>query len=75
MEALIGAVFLDGGFAAAQDAIRGLYASLLEHMDPDTLGKDPKTQLQELLQARKIPLPQYVVVATKGAARAAQGRI
>jgi ribonuclease III len=32
------------------------------------MGKDPKTLLQELLQARKIPLPQYVVVATKGAA-------
>src|SRR5487761_2598804 len=68
VEALIGAVFLDGGFAAAQGVIRGLYASLLEHLDPQTLGKDPKTLLQELLQARKIPLPQYVVVATKGAA-------
>ena len=68
LEALIGAVFLDGGFAAAQGAIRGLYASLLEHLDPQTLGKDPKTLLQELLQARKIPLPQYAVVATKGAA-------
>lgn len=68
LEALIGAVFLDGGFAAAQGAIRGLYAYLLEHLDPQTLGKDPKTLLQELLQARKIPLPQYAVVATKGAA-------
>ena len=68
LEALIGAVFLDGGFAAAEDAIRSLYASLLEHLDPQTLGKDPKTLLQELLQARKIPLPQYAVVATKGAA-------
>jgi ribonuclease-3 len=68
LEALFGAVFLDGGFAAAQGAIRGLYASLLEHLDPQTLGKDPKTLLQELLQARKIPLPQYAVVATQGAA-------
>jgi len=65
---LFGAVFLDGGFAAAQGVIRGLYASLLEHLDPQILGKDPKTLLQELLQARKIPLPQYAVVATKGAA-------
>jgi len=68
LEALFGAVFLDGGFAAAQDVIRGQYAALLEHLDPQTLGKDPKTLLQELLQARKIPLPQYAVVATKGAA-------
>jgi ribonuclease-3 len=68
LEALLGAVFLDGGFAAAQGVIRGLYASLLEHMDPQTLGKDSKTLLQELLQARKIPLPQYAVVATQGAA-------
>ena len=68
LEALFGAVFLDGGFAAAQGVIHGLYASLLEHLDPQTLGKDPKTLLQELLQSRKIPLPQYAVVATQGAA-------
>jgi ribonuclease-3 len=68
VEALIGGVFLDGGFAAAQGVIRGLYAALLDRLDPQTLGKDPKTLLQELLQARKIPLPQYAVVATKGAA-------
>ena len=68
LEALIGAVFLDGGFAAAQGVIRGLYAALFERLDPQTLGKDPKTLLQELLQARKIPLPQYSVVATQGAA-------
>lgn len=75
LEALFGAVFLDGGFAAAQGVIRGVYASLLEHLDlqtlgkdPKTLGKDPKTLLQELLQAREIPLPQYAVVATQGAA-------
>jgi len=68
LEALFGAVFLDGGFAAVQGVIHGLYASLLEHLDPQTLGKDPKTLLQELLQARKIALPQYAVVATQGAA-------
>jgi len=68
LEALFGAVFLDGGFAAAQGVVRGRYASLLEHLDPETLGKDPKTLLQELLQARKLPLPQYAVVGTKGAA-------
>ena len=72
LEALIGAVFLDGGFAAAQDVVRGLYATLLDHMNPESLGKDPKTLLQELLQARKLPLPQYAVVGTKGAAHKQQ---
>ncbi len=68
LEALIGAVFLDGGFAAAQGVIRGLYASLLDRLDPRTEGKDSKTLLQERLQARRIALPQYAVVATQGAA-------
>jgi len=67
-EALIGAVFVDGGFSAAQETIRRLYEPLLASLDPKALGKDPKTLLQELLQARKIALPQYSVVATHGAA-------
>jgi ribonuclease-3 len=75
LEALLGAVFLDGGFAAALGVIRGLYTSLIEHLDPQTLGKDPKTLLQELLQARKISLPQYAVVATQGAAHNQQFQV
>lgn len=67
-EALLGAIFLDGGFAAAQEAVRRLYQPLLADLDPKALGKDPKTLLQELLQARRIALPQYAVVATQGAA-------
>ena len=67
-EALIGAIFVDGGFPAAQETIRRLYEPLLANLDPKALGKDPKTLLQELLQARKIALPQYSVVATHGAA-------
>ncbi len=68
MEAILGAVFLDGGFDAAQKVIAGQYESILVHVDPKTLGKDPKTLLQELLQARKLDLPAYSVVATHGAA-------
>lgn len=67
-EALIGAIFLDGGFAAARGVVRGLYEPLFAALDPTVSGKDPKTLLQELLQARKIALPQYSVVATHGAA-------
>jgi ribonuclease-3 len=75
LEALFGAFFLDGGFVAAQGVILGLYASMLERLDPQILGKDPKTLLQELLQARKIPLPQYAVVATQGAAHSQQFQV
>ena len=67
-EALIGAVFVDGGFPAARETVRRLYEPLLAGLDPNALAKDPKTLLQELLQARKIALPQYSVVATRGAA-------
>ena len=67
-EALVGAIFLDGDFAAARETLRRLYEPLLEGLDPRALGKDPKTLLQELLQARKIALPQYSVLATRGAA-------
>lgn len=67
-EAIIGAVFLDGGFDAAQGVIKRLYVPILDHIDPRTLGKDAKTLLQEYLQGHKIALPAYTVVATHGAA-------
>jgi ribonuclease III len=68
LEALMGAIFLDAGFQAASETIRSLYIPLLNTVDPETLGKDAKTLLQEYLQGRKIPLPQYNVIATHGAA-------
>ena len=67
-EAVIGAVFLDGGFEAARQVVRTLLGNALDTIDPTTSGKDPKTLLQELLQARKLALPQYAVVATRGEA-------
>jgi ribonuclease-3 len=68
LEAILGAVFLDAGFDAAQTVIRRLYSPILDHIDPKTLGKDAKTLLQEHLQGHKIALPQYTVIATHGAA-------
>ena len=68
LEALFGAVFLDGGFQAARAVIAKLYHPILETVDPQTLGKDAKTLLQEYLQGRKTALPTYNVVATHGAA-------
>ena len=68
LEALVGAIFLDGGFEAAREFVRRLIQPLLAELDPRDPGKDPKTLLQELLQARRIALPRYTVLATSGAA-------
>lgn len=68
LEAIIGAVYLDTGFAAAEKMILALYEPLLRNLDPKTIAKDPKTQLQEYLQSRKLPLPQYEVLVIRGEA-------
>lgn len=68
LEAIIGAVFLDGGFGAAEALVSRLYAPLLENLDPKSIGKDPKTLLQEYLQGRRLALPEYVLLATEGEA-------
>ncbi|MDD5250541.1 MAG: ribonuclease III [Rhodocyclaceae bacterium] len=68
LEAIFGAIYLDAGFDAARAAIEGLYQPLLDQVDPKHSGKDAKTSLQELLQGRKLPLPAYALVATRGEA-------
>jgi ribonuclease-3 len=66
LEALIGAVFLDAGYDAAQAVCLKLYASQLKDLpDPETL-KDPKTRLQEWLQKQSRPLPVYEVLSEQG---------
>ncbi|MBS0325316.1 MAG: ribonuclease III [Proteobacteria bacterium] len=70
LEAVFGAVAEDGGFAAAGHVIDGVFADLLRDADPAALGKDPKTRLQEFLQARRTALPEYQIVATRGDAHA-----
>ena len=67
LEAVFGAVFLDAGFAAAQDMIVRLLAPALAVLDPKAVSKDSKTRLQEWLQGHRHALPQYAVVATHGA--------
>ncbi len=66
LEAVFGAVYLDGGFDAARRVIVTCYAQVLRDVDPGALGKDPKTRLQEWLQARRWPVPEYAVTATSG---------
>jgi ribonuclease-3 len=75
LEALLGAIFLDTGFDAANRVIRAFYIPILDSVDPRTLGKDAKTLLQEFLQSKKIPLPTYNVVATHGAAHSQEFEI
>ena len=68
LEALIGAVYLDAGFDAAARLVRHLYSGIELSAQMSAMGKDPKTELQEWLQARKMKLPLYRVVATLGEA-------
>jgi ribonuclease-3 len=68
VEAVIGAAFLDGGFDAAERIVERIFDEPLRKVDPRTSGKDAKTQLQEFLQSRHLPLPRYSVIAVHGEA-------
>jgi len=74
-EAVVGAAFMDGGYEAAQQVVQALLGDVLSTIDPATTSKDPKTQLQEYLQARRLALPQYSVIATHGEAHAQQFQV
>jgi len=68
LEALIGAVYLDAGFDTASALVRRLFQNVEINPQMQAIGKDPKTELQEWLQGRKMNLPIYRVVGTMGAA-------
>ena len=68
VEALIGAVYLDAGFAAAEALVRRLFQDVELKPALAVAAKDAKTELQELLQGRKMGLPVYRVAGTVGAA-------
>jgi ribonuclease-3 len=68
LEALFGAIFLDGGFSGAYAVIERLYAAELSDADTGAIAKDPKTRLQEWLQARRLPVPDYAIVRIEGEA-------
>ena len=68
LEAVIGAVYLDGGYGASQALVRRLFRAVEINPTMAAIGKDPKTELQEWLQGRKMRLPVYRVVGTLGAA-------
>jgi len=68
LEAVIGAVFLDAGYSKAEGLVRRLFEHVEINPTMAAAAKDPKTELQEWLQGRKLKLPVYRVAATLGAA-------
>jgi len=68
LEALFGAIYLDGGFAEAERVIERLFVPRLDRLPTAAELKDPKTRLQEALQAQGLPLPTYAVDAITGEA-------
>ena len=70
LEAVIGATFLDGGFDAAKRVVTGLFGEIIATTDVASWSKDAKTELQEWLQARRLPVPVYRISATRGQAHA-----
>jgi ribonuclease-3 len=70
LEAVIGATFLDGGWDAAHAVVRQLFGEVILATEAESWAKDAKTELQEWLQARKLPVPAYRIAATRGQAHA-----
>ena len=70
LEALLGATFLDGGFDAALALVERLFGEIISTTDIASWSKDAKTELQEWLQARRLPVPSYRIRATRGQAHA-----
>lgn len=75
LEALFGAVYLDGGFAAAAAVIEKIFEPLLPQLPSAAQLKDPKTRLQEALQARAVAVPDYVVESITGEPHAQHFRL
>jgi ribonuclease-3 len=75
LEALFGAIYLDGGFAAAERVIERLFIPRMDRLPTAAELKDPKTRLQEALQAQGLPLPTYTVAAVTGEAHNQQFQV
>lgn len=72
VESLIGACFIESGFAVAEEMVLGLFESRLSNLPEAQTLKDPKTQLQEWLQGQQLERPIYEVIGTHGKAHALQ---
>ena len=70
VEAIIGAVFLDGGFNPAHALVERLFGEVIQATEAESWSKDAKTELQEWLQARRVQVPAYRITAIRGQAHA-----
>ena len=68
VEAIIAAIYLDKGMDQAMQKVNDWYVTFLAEISPGDAQKDPKTRLQEFLQGRKLPLPEYDVIDINGEA-------
>jgi len=75
VEAIIGAVFIDGGISDASDLIVDWFKDRIDLINPDKIEKDSKSVLQELLQSKKITLPDYNIVSIEGEAHCQHFRV
>ena len=66
LEALLGAIYLDGGMDACRETVEIWFADKLATVDPESAVKDAKTTLQELLQSRRLELPRYETTGVSG---------
>ena len=66
VEALLAAISFDADFATAEAAVQRLFAHRIQQLNTHTQAKDPKTQLQEMLQAKHLPLPKYRIEKQTG---------
>jgi len=66
LEAVLGAIFIDGGYDVCRQVVLRLYQDLLENLPQPEELKDPKTRLQEWLQSHQFPLPRYEIIKTHG---------
>ena len=66
LEAVIGALYLDQGIDVCKQWVKGLFQEKLQSLSLDNWQKDPKTQLQELMQSKKLDLPEYTLITMSG---------
>ena len=66
LEAILGAVFVDGGYDSVENIILKIFKDNINSIDPESDYKDSKSQLQELLQQQQKDLPQYQLIETTG---------
>ena len=66
VEAIIGAIFVDGGYAPAQALVEQLFGEVIQATEAENWSKDAKTELQEWLQARRVAVPAYRIAHTRG---------